>query len=331
MGDPKVETYMTAVIDTLVPAKFQVDDAMQRMAKRMRKRQDPQPMQLLALRRYVIKGGDAIVAAWPWTRVQRREHKDSIDALDVEARLVKQAFEDDNPGYELGTSPIRDLDRQVRLWCDNGTAQKAAVHYMLSARKELAASDYFETPTDASVAKFKAWMDKSKVHPKVTSAAPGLSDHGQQRAVDFVVRKDGEIIAGTESVTMVPNWRVPGWEKKLIDIANKARLKGPLPDRTSLGIGGCRTDRTIETPSRRWYVARPQCPFPGSVPRRTIEPRRESRRRATPRVMLRAYAAASCEDHALPLWLKDLVACGTEWLRDVRSGGTELTAPVWWT
>ena len=105
MGDPKVETYMTAVIDTLVPAKFQVEDAMQRMAKRMRKKQDPQPMQLLALRRYVIKGGDAIVAAWPWTRVQRREHKDSIDALDVEARLVKQAFEDDN----LATSwaPLR--------------------------------------------------------------------------------------------------------------------------------------------------------------------------------------------------------------------------------
>lgn len=230
MADPRVETYMAAIIDTLVPAKSQVEDAMQRMAKRMRKKQDPQPMQLLALRRYVIKGGEAIIAGWPWTRLQRREHKDSIDALDGEARIVKQTFEDENPGYELGTSPIRDLDRQVRLWCDNGTAQKASVNYMLAARKELAASDYFDPPTDASVARFKAWIKKSKVHPKVTSAAPGLSDHGQQRAVDFVVRKDGKIIAGTESATMVPHWRVPGWERKLIDIANRTRLKGPLPD-----------------------------------------------------------------------------------------------------
>jgi len=67
------------------------------------------------------------------------------------------------------------------------------------------------------------------VKPEPTSAAPGTSDHGQMRAVDFVVMKNGKTIADVVSSTIIPNWRVPGWEKALIDAASTTKLKGPLP------------------------------------------------------------------------------------------------------
>jgi hypothetical protein len=85
-----------------------------------------------------------------------------------------------------------------------------------------------DPPTETAVQRFHAFLKGASVQPEPTSAAPGTSDHGQMRAVDFVVMKGGTIIADTTSSTIVPNWRVPGWEKALIEAAKPTKLMGPL-------------------------------------------------------------------------------------------------------
>lgn len=229
MADPKVDVYMDAVVNAFQPGGSQVRDALHRIAKLLMKKQDPQPIQVLALRRYLRVGGTKLVANWPWTPAQKAANQKQTDALEAEAEIVQRNFAAANPGYTLGVSPIRDLDKQVRLWCTNTTVQKAAPPLFARVRTELAGSGYFTPPTDSAVAKFHEFLKGSNVLPEPTSAAPGTSDHGQMRAVDFVVMKAGQVIAGVESALIVPNWRQPGWERALIEAAKGTRLKGPLP------------------------------------------------------------------------------------------------------
>lgn len=230
MADPKLDVYMTAIVDRFEPGKAQVTDALARIGARLRKKQDPQAVQILALRRYLRLGGARIVAQWPWNQEQIKEHAKESKELELEAKLVQMNFADANPGYSLAISPIRSLDKQVRLWCNNGSVQKAATHLLPVVRAEIAASQYLESPIESAVKAFQTFLSKVRVHPEPTSAAPGTSDHGQNRAVDFIVMKDGKAIADTTSSTIVPNWRIPGWEKALIDAAASTRLEGPLPN-----------------------------------------------------------------------------------------------------
>src|SRR5438270_11760760 len=75
------------------------------------------PLELLALRRYIRKGGQ-LNTQWVWSHEEIKKYEASPQALRVrhEIAKVKRKFEQMNPGYTLGASPIRDLPRQVRLW-----------------------------------------------------------------------------------------------------------------------------------------------------------------------------------------------------------------------
>jgi len=66
--------------------------------------------------------------------------------------------------------------------------------------------------------------------PPPTVAAPGLSPHGQMRAVDFQVHQGDRIIAGPRTATIDADWDAAGWSSKL-DAAVRAassRFIGPL-------------------------------------------------------------------------------------------------------
>lgn len=63
-----------------------------------------------------------------------------------------------------------------------------------------------------------------------TVAAPGLSPHGQMRAVDFQVHQGDRIVAGPRTATIAADWDAAGWSAKL-DAAVRAagnRFIGPL-------------------------------------------------------------------------------------------------------
>jgi hypothetical protein len=64
----------------------------------------------------------------------------------------------------------------------------------------------------------------------VTLAAPGLSAHGQSRAFDFQVERDGVIVAGTDAEHTTRDWDTPGWTQRLKTLITRTstRLHGPL-------------------------------------------------------------------------------------------------------
>ena len=59
-------------------------------------------------------------------------------------------------------------------------------------------------------------------------AAPGLSLHGQARAIDFQVMQHDRIVAGPEVATVTTVWSEQGWSRKLHDAVQGTRFKGPL-------------------------------------------------------------------------------------------------------
>jgi hypothetical protein len=67
--------------------------------------------------------------------------------------------------------------------------------------------------------------------PAPSLAAPGLSSHGQLRAYDFQIqRKNGPIVARTNTGAAATEWDDPGWTAKLAAAVKSAGScwKGPL-------------------------------------------------------------------------------------------------------
>ena len=65
--------------------------------------------------------------------------------------------------------------------------------------------------------------------PTPTIAAPGLSLHGQMRAVDFQVHQPGRVVAGPSTATIATDWAAAGWAAKLDAAVREAseRFVGP--------------------------------------------------------------------------------------------------------
>jgi hypothetical protein len=145
-----------------------------------------------------------------------------------EAARVQAAFARNNPGYTLGVSPPRSLARQVHLWVTSSSAQAASERLLRTVARELAKPDYELPPPATRVEQFAAWLRELHVDPEPGNAAPGTSDHGQVRAVDFVVMRGSEVVAGTTRSTIPAAWTAPGWAKKLADAVAGTQLRGPL-------------------------------------------------------------------------------------------------------
>jgi hypothetical protein len=165
--------------------------------------------------------------------------------MNVEINKVKDKFAELNPGYGLGTSRARDLDKQVRLWKQNRTVKLAAEDLMVKCLQEIALPVYPDLRegsigerflafvnllNDAAVARFRAFLRQCEVHPEPTSAAPGTSDDEQMDAIDFVVLQGCHEIAGTQSRAMRNRWDDEGWTQKLEDAVKQSNsiLIGPL-------------------------------------------------------------------------------------------------------
>jgi hypothetical protein len=187
---------------------------------------------LLALRSY-LRSGDNLVERWSWTAEQISAYEASAEyqARQAEIDRVRRAFSQANPGFELWVNPqVRSLEVQIENWNTNESVGEAAAN-ILSATRELLAGKPFPCASSDEVRKaIQSFLVAHVPRPTPTIAAPGLSLHGQMRAVDFQVQKDGRTIASPRSATITSDWDEPGWSARLEAVvhATSSRFVGPL-------------------------------------------------------------------------------------------------------
>jgi hypothetical protein len=188
-------------------------------------------LELLALRRYVRKAGQ-LDAQWVWDHQHIREYEVGPQAMRVQGEIAKvtRKFEEINRGYTLGTSPIRDLARQVRIWKRTHSVHAAAAFLRSKCLQEISAPAYPDVPGVGDTQRFRGFLRHCAVHPEPTAAAPGLSDHGQMHAIDFVIMQGKKKIADTDSASIPTRWVIPGWDKKLASAIKMSgsMFQGPL-------------------------------------------------------------------------------------------------------
>jgi hypothetical protein len=187
---------------------------------------------LLALRSY-LRAGAGLSGRWSWSSEQIAAYEASPEGRELREaiRRVQEAFAHANPGYELWVNPqLRSLDVQLERWNSNDSIAAAADNL------QRAATSFVQSPgsraLDAAGASraFRELLIAHVPDPTPTLAAPGLSPHGQMRAVDFHVQKGDEIVAGTTAATVASEWDAAGWTVRLQEAvrASGAHFSGPL-------------------------------------------------------------------------------------------------------
>lgn len=186
--------------------------------------------QLLALRSYV-RAGSTLAERWSWTEEEIEAFQGSAEqqALFAEVEAVKAHFAQANPGYEIYTNTrVRSLNVQIRNWNRNKSVGAAAEEILVEWQQEYGSDeqDYGELDPDELL----TWLQQSTVTHRARIAAPGLTRHGQARAIDFQIMRSGEIIAGADSQQIETVWRADKWDIRLKGsmLAAGPSFKGPL-------------------------------------------------------------------------------------------------------
>lgn len=182
---------------------------------------------LLAVRAY-LRAGSALDERWSWSQQQLDAYPSTpeakLAAADIDAVIA--AFSAANRGFTLGVNRLpRSLEVQIAHWNQNRSVGIAAAALVAALSRQFSASG--GAPDAAALREaLMRWQ------PPVAAAlaAPGLSAHGQARAFDFQVQRDGKVIAGTDSAAARQRWDAPGWTQKLRAAVSSAgdRFTGPL-------------------------------------------------------------------------------------------------------
>ena len=187
---------------------------------------------LLALRSY-LRSRDHLAERWSWTQEQIQAFEGSPEHRDLQAEIerVREAFARDNPGFELWVNPqVRSLDRQIESWNGNESVGAAAAQLVTDALDFVGRADLSAPQAGRARQALESFLVAYQPVPTPTVAAPGLSPHGQMRAVDFQVHQGDRIIAGPRTATIATDWDATGWSSRL-DAAVRAasrRFIGPL-------------------------------------------------------------------------------------------------------
>lgn len=188
------------------------------------------PRRLLAARAY-LRAGDELRERWSWSTDEIHEHTRSPQyrALLAETDRVRDRFEAQNPGYTLyANTEARSLELQVTRFNTNKSVAKVASALHKQALAELGKPTYVSPERAEAVERFKQFLTRWRPPTAAPLAAPGISRHGQLRAIDFQIMKDGAIVAPTDTATVERNWDAPGWTKKLERAADGTDFSGPL-------------------------------------------------------------------------------------------------------
>lgn len=223
-GPAHVSEPLRAHLDALLPT---LDPQAAATLARM-----PDPgRQLLAARSY-LRAGPQIGERWSWSADQAESFAKSPErqALDAAIERVNCFFSAANPGYDLFVNPqFRSLDIQLQRWNDNASVARAASGLLTATQAAVSARDFPAARKPAGERRFAEWLRSWQPSPVPTLAAPGLSPHGQARAVDFQVRHAGRIVAGPVSASISRDWKASGWGQRLsVAITAAGGFTGPL-------------------------------------------------------------------------------------------------------
>lgn len=191
---------------------------------------DGTPRRLLATRSY-LRAGEDLRTRWSWSAEEISAHTQSAEyrALIDETAEVRRRFEAQNPGYTLyANTEARSLELQVSRYNSNKSVERAANQLHRMALAEVFKPGYDPAAAAASVERFKQFLTGWRPPSAAALAAPGISRHGQLRAIDFQIVKNGAIVAATETATVKRNWDAPGWTEKLQAAMSGTRFSGPL-------------------------------------------------------------------------------------------------------
>ncbi len=184
---------------------------------------------LLALRSY-LRSGCHLAERWSWTQDQIAAYAGSTeqDQLNAEIQRVREKFEQSNPGFQLFVNPqVRSLDIQLADWNRNESVAAASARLLQDAVAHLGTA---ATNALRGTPMLESFLKSYAPVPTPAVAAPGLSPHGQARAIDFQVHRGGEIVAGPDTPTIGTVWEQGGWAARL-DLAVReagSRFVGPL-------------------------------------------------------------------------------------------------------
>lgn len=187
------------------------------------------PRRLLAARSY-LRMADDLAERWSWSQAQIEAFAGTPEyrALLAEVAQVREAFERQNPGYTLyANTQARSFDVQLRRWNENTGVGRTALHLHRAAQAELRRG-YPAAADAAAAARFAEFLRSWRPAGAAPLAAPGLSLHGQSRAIDFQIVKGGEIVAGTQIASVRKVWEGQGWARKLRLAVADADFIGPL-------------------------------------------------------------------------------------------------------
>lgn len=217
----EVSVYVEAAAATLPP---QPRDALRSI--------NAEGAQLLALRGY-LRADTTLTARWSWTRQQIADYERSDNYQQLLAAIadVDRRFKADNPGYSLfANTQVRSLDLQLERWNSNPGVARAAQLMHESVQEELVRRHYPQAPDAQSTQRFVAFLRALPPRAPVPLAVPGLSLHGQLRAVDFQIRQGSQTIAGPVVATVATVWERGGWADKLAHAVDTTRgvFAGPL-------------------------------------------------------------------------------------------------------
>ena len=173
--------------------------------------------QLLALRSY-LRSAPHLAERWSWTQEQIEAFEGSPEQRDLQQEIekVRMAFVAASPGYDLYVnSQVRSLDVQVENWNNNGSVKAASEEILAAARALMLSPGFAANRPEQAREALKAFLTGHKPVPTPTIAAPGLSLHGQMRAIDFQVHRAGRVVAGPTTASIATDWAAAGWEAKL--------------------------------------------------------------------------------------------------------------------
>lgn len=191
---------------------------------------DGTPRRLLATRSY-LRAGEDLRTRWSWSAEEISEHTHSPEyrALIDETAEVRRRFEAQNPGYTLyANTEARSLELQVSRFNSNKSVERAACQLQKAALAEVFRPEYGSPAETESVERFKRFLTGWRPPAAASLAAPGMSRHGQLRAIDFQIMKNGAIVASTDTGTVKRNWDAPGWTEKLQAAISGTKFQGPL-------------------------------------------------------------------------------------------------------
>ncbi len=191
---------------------------------------DGTPRRLLATRAY-LRAGDTLHSRWSWTTDEIQAHARSPDyrALLDETDKVRKRFEARNPGYTLyANTEARSLELQIARFNTNKSVERVAASLYKQALAEIGKPAYGSPDQATAVERFKQFLADWRPPVAAPLATPGLSRHGQLRAIDFQIMKGAAIVAPTETATVKRNWDAPGWTEKLQAAVEGSNFRGPL-------------------------------------------------------------------------------------------------------